>query len=178
MARANRQIGNQLPLDPFSVLRAASLYGMDHSENEGRIPLLLSNGRKDLNSAIFHLEESVVPIAIVVPNIDAVQAFDPHPVHFIGNGVISVPSQSINARPHDKMCPDVLSGAKELINIAFAIADMDTPRWITDEARGLPEIVQPSDALLLFHRDPRQVDPLLESSCSLELLSRPKFDRS
>ena len=50
------------------------------------------------------------------------------------------------------MRADLLSGAKQFVNVALPVPDMNEPIGGTETFRRLLEIVQPADAFLLFDR--------------------------
>jgi hypothetical protein len=58
------------------------------------------------------------------------QSFDGGLIHFLGDRVISVSSQAVDTSPNQEMCPDLLCCAEKLVNVALAIADMETPSRI------------------------------------------------
>jgi hypothetical protein len=68
------------------------------------------------------------------------QSFDRHLIHLVGDCVIPVSSQTIDAGPNQEVCSDVLSRAKKLVDIAFAIGNMDTSPWITKKLCRLPNV--------------------------------------
>lgn len=103
------------------------------------------------------------------------QSFDRDLIHFISDRVIPVSGQAVNTGPDEEMRSDVLRRAKQLIDVALPIADVDTPRRIIEQLGGLPEVFQPPEALLLFDRHPRRVDLLLESSSALEFLPESRI---
>src|SRR5437667_1635461 len=70
----------------------------------------------------------------------------------------------------------VMGGAKQLIDIAFTVADMDASLGLGQQSRGLPDIIKPADAFLFFDRNPSEVDLVLKRVGSFELLSGPKLD--
>src|SRR5262245_35323624 len=65
--------------------------------------------------------------------------------------------------------------AEELINVAFAVADMHAPPRISQRCGGLPQVLQPY-ALLALYRNARWVDLLLQCCRSLELFPVPELD--
>ncbi len=68
---ADRKIGDQLPLDLLPVSWRRPLFGMNHRQGQRGIALLLSNRRQDPNLAIPDLENSLIGIAVVVSDVDA-----------------------------------------------------------------------------------------------------------
>ena len=102
---------------------------------------------------------------------------DLDPLHFVGDRMISVSCQAIDTSSDQKMGANGLGRAEELIDIAFAITDVNAARRIAQRCRGLREVLQPADALFLLDRNSCQVHALLERCGSLEFLARPEFDR-
>src|SRR5215467_13098145 len=75
-----------------------------------------------------------------------------------------------------KMGADLFCCAEELINVAFAVADMHAPRRISQLCGGLPQVLQPAYALLMLYRNACWVDLLLQCCRSLELFPVPELD--
>src|SRR6266852_9731316 len=57
----NRQVGDQLPINSWSIGRLFALLGMEHGQGERRITLLLSDRRQHVNASVSDLD-SCVPI--------------------------------------------------------------------------------------------------------------------
>lgn len=66
--------------------------------------------------------------------------------------------------------------AEQLVDVALAVADMDTSWRPAEKHCGLRQILKPSHALLLLDGNPRGIDLLLERVGALELLARPELD--
>src|SRR5258708_18635880 len=162
VARLNRQIGDQLPVDLLSVLRCPAFLSMDHGQRQCRISLMFSDWRQDAYLAVPDLENGLVWIILSVPDLDAMQPFDRNLVHFVGDRVIAVPSQAVDTGPHQEMRSDLLCRAEQLVDVALAITDMEASSRIAQQFRGLLQIVQPSDAFLLLAVHSRLVDLLLQ----------------
>jgi len=128
-----------------------------------------------MNPAILELENSLRQVAVVVSDLDAMKTFGLNLVHFIGDRVISVSSQAIDAGPHQEVSPNLLGQAEKLVDVAFAIANMNAPRRVREQFSGLLQIVQPADTFFLFYRNPRRIEFLFESRSSFELLPRPEL---
>ena len=64
-------------------------------------------------------------------------------VHFIGNRVITVAGQTIDAGPHQEVRPELLGSAEKLEDVAFAIADMNAPPRLSEQFRRLLHVLQP-----------------------------------
>jgi hypothetical protein len=75
------------------------------------------------------------------------------------------------------MRAQLLRQAEQLIYVALAIPDMNATLRITQQLRRLAQVLQPADALLLFDRYPRGIDPALQSVRAVKLVSVPKLDR-
>jgi hypothetical protein len=117
-AGANRQIGDQLPIDLLSVFRGPALFGMDHRQGQRGIAILLSDRQQDANLAISDLKNGLVGIALAVSAFDAMEPFDGDLVHFVGDGVIPVSSQAVDAGPDQEMRSDLLCCAEKLVDVA------------------------------------------------------------
>src|SRR3984893_10824728 len=150
---------------------------MDHRQGQCGISLVLSDRRQDSDPAIFDFENSLDRIAIIVPDFDPVQTVDHDLIHFIGDSMISISGQAIDAGSHEEMCTSVLSRAKEFIDVALAITDMDAPPRIIEKVGGLFQIFQPPNAFFLLDGNARLIDLSFEGGGSFEFLPRPEFDR-
>ncbi|MET4236487.1 hypothetical protein ACVWXN_005936 [Bradyrhizobium sp. i1.4.4] len=102
-AGTDRQVGDQLPIDLLSVFRRPALFGMDHRQGQSGIALLLSDRWQDTYLAIPDLKNGLVGIAGGVSDFDAMEPFDGDLVHFVGDRVIPVPSQAVDAGPDQEM---------------------------------------------------------------------------
>jgi hypothetical protein len=150
---------------------------MDHRQDQCGISLLLSDRRQDSNPAISDFENSLGRVAIIVPDFDPVQTVDRDLIHIIGDSMISISGQAIDTGSHEEMGANVLSRAKEFIDTALAITDMDAPPRISEEFRGLLQIVQPPNAFFLLDGNARLIDLSFEGGGSFEFLPCPEFDR-
>src|SRR5689334_12480022 len=137
---------------------------------------MFADRRKDTNLAIPDLQNCLIWIAMTVPDFDAIQSFDGDLTHFVGNRVVSIPRQTVDAGPDEEVCSDLLRRAEQFVDVALAIADMDTSSRIAQKLRRLLQILQPPDAFLLLDRNARRVDLFLECSGPLEFLAGPEFD--
>jgi hypothetical protein len=104
------------------------------------------------------------------------QAFDRDLFHFVGDRVIAISSQAVDAGPDQEMRSGFLGRAEKLVDIALAIADVDASSRVTEKLRGLLDILQPPDAFLLLDWNARRIDLLLERGGPFEFLSGPEFD--
>ena len=59
------------------------------------------------------------------------KAFDLYFTHFFGDRVFSVASQAIDAGSHEKMRIQFVRCTKELVDVAFPIANVDTSAGLT-----------------------------------------------
>jgi hypothetical protein len=104
------------------------------------------------------------------------------PLHLSRDRRAASASRAVNARPGEKVRLLVGGQRKQFIDIAFAVADMNTAVRINKLSR-LFEILQPADALFLLNRNARGVDRALAAIAALqcvgalELLAGPKFNR-
>lgn len=124
-ARLDREIGEELPLDFLSPLRPSPLLSMDHGQSECGIFRLFADRRQDAYLAIPDLKNGVVGIAFVVLDLDPMQTLDRNLVHFVGNCMIAVPGKPINTGSHQEMRSNLLGQAKQLIDVALAITNMN-----------------------------------------------------
>lgn len=93
-----------------------------------------------MDPAVPNFENSVVRIAFLVPNLDPMLPLYRNLIHLIGNSVISIPGQAVDTGSYQKMSSNLLSDAKELIDVGFPIADMDASPRIIKQLSGLLEI--------------------------------------
>ena len=75
------------------------------------------------------------------------------------------------------MRPGLLRRAKQFVDVALSIADMNAPARIIQKLRRLLEVFQPPNTFLLLDRNPRWIDLSLERERSLEFVAGPEFDR-
>lgn len=106
------------------------------------------------------------------------QALDPGFCHLIGDRVIPIAGETVDARTDHEMGSSILGGAEEFVDVALTVADMDALCWLIHQRRGLSKIFQPPNAFLELDGNPRWVDLALERSRSLEFVSGPEPDRS
>jgi hypothetical protein len=89
--------------------------------------------------------------------------------------MLTVTSEPIHARPHYKMCAKFLGETVELIDVAFAIADMDTPAWPREPFNRLTKIIKPPNAFFLLDWHTGRVNLALERRRTLELVAIPEL---
>src|SRR5690606_2496839 len=159
------------------MLRSVALGRVQHREIESRVALLFPNRRQDADAAILDRNSDSFGFSLAVADLDLMQPADLCLVHLGGDGMLAVASQPVDAAPDEEMRAEFMGGAEKLIDVALAIADMDTSRGIAEQRVRLAHVLQPAEALLLFDGHPRRIDFLLERSGSLELRPRPELDR-
>src|SRR6516164_9483152 len=54
---------------------------------------------------------------------------DPRFAHFIGNGMVATACQAVDASSYEEMCSDFLSHAKQFVDVALAIANVNAFFW-------------------------------------------------
>jgi hypothetical protein len=69
----------------------------------------------------------------------------------------------------------LLRCAKQFIDVALAVADMDAPPRMIEEFGGLLQVLQPSDALFLLDGNPRRIDLSFKRRSSFELVGVQNF---
>jgi hypothetical protein len=75
------------------------------------------------------------------------------------------------------MRAQLLGEAEHLVYVALAILNMNATLRITQQLRRLASVLQPADALLLFDRYARGVDPALQRVRAVKSVSVSKLDR-
>jgi hypothetical protein len=83
--------------------RRPALLGVDHRQRQRGIALLLSDRWQDQNPPIPDFKDGVRRITIVVSDLDAMKTLGLDLIHFIGNRVIAVSGQAIDANSHQKV---------------------------------------------------------------------------
>src|ERR1019366_10460455 len=69
--------------------------------------------------------------------------------HLVGNRVFAVAGTAVDAGAKHKMRARIVRLTKQLVDIASAIADVDTTRRIAQQRGRLPQIVHPAHTLLV-----------------------------
>ena len=82
------------------------------------------------------------------------QALDRDLVHLVGDRVVAVPGQPVDAGPDQEMGSGFPGRAEQLVDVALAIADVDAASRLAEKLRGLLDVLQPADALLLARSEP------------------------
>ena len=104
------------------------------------------------------------------------EPFDGDLVHFVGDRVIPVSSQAVDAGPDQEMSSDLLCCAEKLVDVTLAITDMDASSRMIQESRRLLEIFQPPDAFLFLDGNPGRIDLLFKRCRALEFLASPELN--
>ena len=76
--------------------------------------------------------------------------------------MIAIAGQAIDAGSYEEMSADLPSRAKQLVNIALPVADVNASVGLTEEFGRLLEVFQPPDAFLLFDGNASRIHLPLE----------------
>src|ERR1700731_3276383 len=98
---------------------------MDHGERQSWIAALLTDWRKNSNAAVSNIQDCFAWLSIFVSDLNAMPRLQISRSHFMGNRMLTVSSQTIDASPHQEMRFEVSGGAKQFVDVALAITDMD-----------------------------------------------------
>jgi hypothetical protein len=102
-------------------------------------------------------------------NLDRVHALDANFLPLVGDRVLAIAREPVDAVPDKEVGPELLGRAEQLGDIALAIADGDAACGRAEQGHGLAQVVRPADALLVLDRNPRRSD------CGRRLWSWPGF---
>jgi hypothetical protein len=91
-----------------------------------RIPLLLADRRQDMDAAVFDFNGGGLDPACLAGNLDMVKPGDVKVLHFVGDGVISVPGQPIDAGSDQEMRPEFLGQTEQFVDVALTVGDVNT----------------------------------------------------
>ncbi|MDF0492956.1 hypothetical protein [Bradyrhizobium yuanmingense] len=127
----------ELPLDLLSPLRRSPLLSMDHGQSECRIFLLLT-AVAEFEACGNEFRETIDSDRLAVLDFDPMWAFDRNLVHFVGNCMIAVPGKPINTGSHQEACSNLLGQAKQLIDVALAITNMNASSRGSEKVGRLP----------------------------------------
>lgn len=61
------------------------------------------------------------------------------------NRVLAVASQEVDTGAHQELRAVFLGSAEQLADVAFAIPDMDAPRWLPEQLCRLLQVLQPAN---------------------------------
>src|ERR1044071_8704955 len=95
---------------------------------------------------------------MLVAKLDTMSPLDRSITHLIRDCMVAIAGQTVHASPHEKVSIQFCSCAKQLVNITLAVPDMDASTRVTEQLRGLPQILKPSKALFLLDRNPGRID--------------------
>ncbi|MGK2908691.1 MAG: hypothetical protein ACSLE1_02630 [Sphingobium sp.] len=87
--------------------------------------------------------------------------------------MFAIARQSINACPYQEMGASFARSAEELIDVVFAIADVDQALAFSQQSRGGAHILQPADTFLGFDRHPRRIYMTLKCRGTFEFAAGP-----
>ena len=104
-------------------------------------------------------------------------ALDSHLVHLAFESGRAVTGAAVGAGPDQEVRTRVVGGAKQFVDVALAVPDVDAAAGFTKKRVGLLEIEQPTQTLFLLDGDARGVDLSLQRVRALELGARPKLHR-
>ena len=119
LARVNRKIGEQLPLNLRPPLRSSFLGGMDDRQSERGVVFLLSDRWSNQEMLILDPQHRLVNRSVLGPYLYPMNPLRPGFTHFIRDGVISIASQTIGARSDQETCPKLASRMEEFIDIDY-----------------------------------------------------------
>jgi hypothetical protein len=106
---------------------------MQDRQVQRRILLLLSDRWAELKSFIFDLKLGQLWVTVGASHLDAVSAFDFRLRHVGGNCVIAIAGQAIDAGSYEEMSADLPSRAKQLVNVALPVADVNASLGLAEE---------------------------------------------
>ncbi|MFP4897474.1 hypothetical protein, partial [Paraburkholderia sp. EG304] len=66
--------------------------------------------------------------------------------------MLTVSREPVNAGTHKEVGAKIVCGAKQLVNVAFPIADVNATHRIVEKLGRLAHILQPSPAFLFLNR--------------------------
>ncbi len=91
--------------------------------------------------------------------------------------MLTVTGTTIDAGAKYKMRARIACFAKQLVNIAAAIADVYVTCRIAKQGGRLPQIVHPAHTLLVLDWHASRIDMPFERGGALEFLACPELDR-
>ena len=140
--------------------------------------LLFSPRRKDLDTPITNLQYGLGHISLLIPDLNPMQPLNPHFLPLIGDRVPAIARQAIHAGAHQEVGSGGLRSTEEFIDVALAVANVDTALPVCQSDGGRFQILQPANAFFLFNGHPCGIDLLFEGIASFKLASRPELDGS
>src|SRR5436190_10514581 len=129
-----------------------------------------------MNAAVSDLQHGFRRLALFVAYGNAMQRDEGDSFHFLRDRMFSVTSETIDAGTYEKMRVGIVRRAKQFVDIAFAVSNVDASLRIAQQSRRLLDVVEPAHAFFFFDRNPSGVDLLFERIGSLEFLPGPKLD--
>ena len=130
-----------------------------------------------MDAPVAKLDAGLADLTVIPGDLDPMQALDRDRSHLVGDRVPAIAGQAIDAGAHEEVGVRRLRRAEELVDVVLTVADVDQPRRIAEEGRGLTHVLQPADALLSLDWHAGRIDPALERVRALELGPGPKLDR-
>jgi hypothetical protein len=106
---------------------------MNDRQGQSWVSALLSDGRQDPNAAMLYLKRRLTYIAFLVSNLDSMKSSDARVAHFIGDRMVAITRQTVDTSSYQEMRSDFLPRAKEFVDVALAIADMNAFLWFTEK---------------------------------------------
>ncbi|SAL88752.1 hypothetical protein AWB67_07653 [Caballeronia terrestris] len=125
LARSDRQVGDQLPLNAFAARGYTSFEGVNDGQLQGGITTLLADWWEYRYAAVSKFQYCVLSLTVLVANSDTVNALDPYFIHLIGNRMAAISRKPVDAGSHQEIRLQLLSQAEEFVNITFAISYMN-----------------------------------------------------
>lgn len=89
----------------------------------------------------------------------------------------AIASQPIDAGANKEVGAKLLRQAIQFVDVAFAVANMNATRRLSEPLDRLPVIVEPANAFLLLDGNAGRVDLLLELRGAFELFPCPELHR-
>src|SRR5262249_57737764 len=114
--------------------------------------------------------------AVVVADFDILAPRDGLAGSLLGHRRLPRAGQPVHARADQEVGLRLDGRAEQLEDVALPVADVDAPGRVAESGRGLFEVIQPANALLLLGRDAGGVDTPLEGVRPLELRAGPELD--
>ncbi|WP_244562510.1 hypothetical protein [Ensifer aridi] len=175
-AAIDLKVGQQLPLDALAAGRRIGLDRVNDGKIQCRISLLLADGRQHPDPFEADIQIDFGDLIGIGANFDEMPADSFNIAHFSRYCVIPVAGQAVDDRAHDEVRAELLGQAVELVDITFAVADMNASVWLTEKVDGLTQILKPTDAFLGFDRNTCRIDLAFELGCTPELVAAPELD--
>src|ERR1039458_10746829 len=71
----------------------------------------------------------------------------------------------------------MLSQTEQFVDVALPISDVHTASRVCQQFRGLSQVLRPANALFLFDRHTRRINPTLQRIRAVKLVSVPELAR-